>query len=128
MRVLDASAVVEWLVRGPQVAAVEQRLSGPLSAPELMAVEVVHVLRRLTAVGALTADRARVALKDLDDLGVSAHGHRLLLPRVWALRDVATAYDAAYLALAEALEAPLVTLDARLARATGHQAVVDLLG
>lgn len=130
MIVLDASAVVEWLLRLPRAGQVEHRLSRldeSMHAPHLIDVEVAQVVRRLTAGGAVRADRGRQALQDLADLGLERHPHDVLLSRVWQLRENLTAYDAVYVALAEALDAPLVTLDARLAAAPGHEARIDVV-
>lgn len=92
---------------------------GALHAPGLMDVEVAQVFRRLVAAGAVTERRAGAGLETLQELDVQRHGERPLLPRVWALRRNLTAYDATYVALAEALDCPLLTFDSRLARAPG---------
>lgn len=129
MIVLDASAVVEWLLRRPLANAVEQRLaqgSPSLHAPHLLAVEVTQVIRRFHLHGLLTAERGSLALTALADLGVEGYPHEPLLPVIWQLREDLTAYDAAYVALAITLQAPLVTLDERLASAP-HGADVDLV-
>jgi predicted nucleic acid-binding protein len=129
--VVDASAVLELLLGGPAAAAVAERIGAEddtLHAPHLLDLEVAQVLRRHALAGALEEERGRQALEDLADLGLTRHPHDLFLPRIWSLRDRVTAYDAAYLALAEALPAALVTLDGRLARAGGHRARVELLG
>jgi predicted nucleic acid-binding protein len=128
--VLDASAVVEWLLRLPRAGLVEERLSRQeesLHAPHLLDIEVAQVVRRLAARGVVSVDRGRQALEDLVDLDLARHPHDVLLPTVWRLRENLTAYDAAYVALAEALDAPLVTLDARLTSAPGHRAHIDLV-
>jgi predicted nucleic acid-binding protein len=128
--VLDASAVLEWLLGRPAARAVAARIADPgqgLHVPHLLDVEVARALRRYEATGALPAERARAALEDLRDLDAERHGHALFLPRIWQLRRNLTAYDAAYVALAEALDAPLLTADARLARAPGHRARVEML-
>lgn len=130
MIVLDASAAVEWLLGLPMADAVGERISDDnesLHAPHLLAVEVTQVVRRFVAAGELDAARGADALADLVDLDVARHPHEPLLPTVWRLRDNLTAYDAMYVALALALDAPLVTLDAQLARAPGHGARVELL-
>jgi predicted nucleic acid-binding protein len=127
--VLDASAVVEWLLGRPLAGAVEQRLtsgSPSLHAPHLLAVEVAQVLRRFQLQGVLSAERGALALAALADLDVASYPHEPLLPAIWQLRDNLTAYDAAYVALASALGAPLVTLDRRLA-SSAHSVEVDLL-
>jgi predicted nucleic acid-binding protein len=127
--VADASAVLEVLLRTAAAPAVERRLFGgsTLHAPHLLDLEVAQVLRRYERSGVLTADRGGEALEDLADLGIERYPHRPFLARVWELRRNATAYDAAYLALAEALDAPLVTRDARLARVPGHGVRVEVL-
>ncbi len=130
MIVIDASAVVEWLLGLPLAEAVEARITDPditLHAPHLLTIEVAQAVRRYEARGELAGERGASALEDLADLGVLTYPHEPLLPAVWRLRGNLTAYDAAYVALAQALDAPLVTLDARIARAPGHDAVVDLL-
>jgi predicted nucleic acid-binding protein len=92
---------------------------GGLAAPHLMPVEVTHSLRLDVRRGSLTTNDARVALGDLLSLPVELHPFDLVADRVWALRETVSAYDAWYVALAEALDVPLATLDARLARAPG---------
>jgi predicted nucleic acid-binding protein len=91
-------------------------------------VEVAQTLRRYVREGALDPDSAATALEDLRSLDVERHGHEPLLERVWALRDNLTAYDAVYVALAEALDARLLTCDVRLARAPGMSRRVELVG
>jgi predicted nucleic acid-binding protein len=128
--VLDASTVVEWLLRLPRAGLVEERLSREaesLHSPHLLDVEVAQVVRRLAAQGVVSAERGRQALEDLADLDLARHPHEVLLPAIWQLRENLTAYDAAYVALAEALDAPLLTLDARLAGAPGHRAIIDVV-
>ena len=100
--------------------------AGPAHAPHLLAVEVAQVIRRYQLLGVLTADRGALALAALADLDVASYAHEPLLPAIWQLRQNLTAYDAAYVALAAVLEAPLVTLDARLAAAP-HGVDVDLV-
>lgn len=130
MIVLDASAVVELLVRSPAGVVVERRLAReprPLHAPHLLDAEVAHALRRVVASGSLRASSGRTALQVLPMLPIRRHGHLLLLERVWALRDNVTAYDAMYVALAERLGATLLTRDARLAAAPGVRAAVEVV-
>lgn len=130
MIVVDASAALEVLLRTAAAAAVEARLfdaGESLHAPHLIDVEVAQVLRRYASRGRLAPERCRAALVDLADLPLSRYPHDPLLPRIWDLRRNLTAYDAAYVALAEALEAPLVTRDRRLAAAPGHAARVELV-
>jgi predicted nucleic acid-binding protein len=128
--VVDASALLEALLRTPERAAAERRMfnSGEsLHAPHLLDVEVAHVIRRYAATGELDAERGREALADLADFPLRRYPHDFLLPRIWELRNNLTAYDAVYIALAEALGAPLLTRDRRLATAPGHHALVELV-
>jgi predicted nucleic acid-binding protein len=90
-------------------------------------VEIAQVIRRYVANGDIGRDRGRATLTDLGDLPLQRYAHGVLLPRIWALRNNLTAYDAAYVALAEALDAVLVTRDERLASAPGHHARIDLI-
>lgn len=119
MIVVDASVVIEILLGTAAGRAAEARLLGrraSLHAPHLMDVEVAHALRRYRLSGALDEQRATDAVTDLADLPITRHEHALLLPRIWQLRDSLTAYDATYVALADALGATLLTRDAKLAR------------
>jgi predicted nucleic acid-binding protein len=128
--VLDASAVLELLLRSAAGDAVTRRIAPAeetLHAPHLLDLEVVQVLRRYEASGSLSRSRAEESLEDFLGLDVIRYPHDALLPRVWSLRRNLTAYDAAYVALAEALDAPLLTADARLARSTGHRARMELV-
>jgi predicted nucleic acid-binding protein len=128
--VVDASAVLELLLRTPASARLGTRLLDPaesLEAPHLLDLEVVQVIRRYWLAGELTMERAGEALADFRDLRIHHHAHNPLLARVWELRNNLTAYDAAYVALAEALGVPLLTRDARLAAAPGHRAEVEVV-
>lgn len=130
MIVLDASAAVELLLATANGDRVAERIADPAASihvPHLLSVEVAQVLRRLVAAGTVSRSRAAGALDDLADLDAERYPHEPFLPRMFALRDNLTAYDAAYVALAEALAAPLVTFDGRLAGAPGHRAAVQLL-
>lgn len=130
MIVLDASAAVDMLVGTPAGGRVTQRIledGGPAHAPHLLDVEVTSALRRGVKRRVLDAVRATEALDDFAYLSLVRHPHGPLLPRMWALRDNLSAYDAAYVALAEELGAPLLTLDARLASAGGHKATIELV-
>jgi predicted nucleic acid-binding protein len=130
MIVVDASALLEALLRTPAAKVVEDRLFAPrqtLHAPHLLDVEVAQVIRRYAAKGEIDSTRGRMALIDLADLPLRRYPHDFLLPRIWSLRNNLTAYDAAYVALAEALDAPLLTRDQRLAAAAGHRAQVELV-
>jgi len=128
--VVDASALLEVLIRTPAAPMVEARLfSGEtLHAPHLLDLEIAQVLRRYERRGELSATRACEALDDFEAFAIERYPHQLFLPRVWSLRANATAYDACYLALAEALDAPLLTTDCRLADVPGHGATVEVIG
>jgi predicted nucleic acid-binding protein len=120
MTVLDASALVELLLGTDPGRRVAERIADPgerLDVPHLADVEVAQALRRYVRAGELDAAAAAGALDDLRSLDLERHGHEPLLGRVWALRDNPTAYDAVYVALAEALDSTLLTCDGRLARA-----------
>jgi predicted nucleic acid-binding protein len=128
--VVDASAMLEVLLGTATGRRVENRLLSKgesLHAPHLLDVEVAQVLRRYAAAGELTPERGLDALADLVDFPIQRYAHDLLLPRIWELHRNVTAYDAAYLALAETLAAPLVTCDVRLASAPRHSAKVEVL-
>ena len=130
MIVIDASAAIELLLRTELGETVELRALDPderLHAPHLLDLEVAQVLRRLTHLKEITAARAHEAISDYAGLLVERSAHSDLLRRVWELRDSMTAYDGAYVALAEALDAPLLTCDGRLARSHGHRATIELL-
>lgn len=130
MIVVDASVLLELLLRTPSAKTAEGRLFASretLHAPHLLDLEVAQVLRRYAASGAVPGERGAMALADLADFPVRRYAHDVLLPRIWELRANLTAYDAAYVALAEALDARLLTRDGRLARARGHHARIELL-
>jgi predicted nucleic acid-binding protein len=98
-----------------------------LAAPELVDLEVLSVWRRQVAAGKMTARRAAQAVSDLAALPLRRMSHRLVLQRFWELRHTVTVYDAAYVALAEALVIPLLTADARLSRAAGLRCEIKLI-
>lgn len=130
MIVVDASALLEALLRTPAAKAVERRLFDrrqTLHAPDLLDLEVAQVVRRYATSGEIDAERGRLALIDLGDFPLRRYPHGFLLPRIWELRNNLTAYDAVYVSLAEALDAPLLTRDRRLAAAAGHRARVELV-
>ena len=130
MIVTDASAVLEVLLGTTATLDLQRRLfdSGEsLHAPHLLDLEIAQVLRRYVSGGELTPQRGKQALTDLADFPIRRYPHDLFLPRIWALRHNVTAYDAAYLALAESLAAPLLTCDTRLAATFGHRATVELV-
>jgi predicted nucleic acid-binding protein len=129
MIVVDASAVVEVLLGTSAASAVERRLfeaGQTLHAPHLLDIEVAHAVRRYAARGEIDGQRGRTALADLADFPLYRYPHDPLLFRVWDLRNNLSAYDAAYVALAEELQVPLITRDRRLAGAAGHQARIEL--
>jgi predicted nucleic acid-binding protein len=127
--VVDASVLATGLGDdGPDGDKARARLRGErLTAPELVDLEVVSVWRRQVRTGAMDPRRAALALADLGALPLRRTPHRPLLPRCWELRDNLTIYDAAYVALAEALEVLLLTGDGRLAKATGPTCNIEVL-
>jgi predicted nucleic acid-binding protein len=128
--VIDASAATELLLDtrvGRQVGVRMLEAEGELFAPHVFDLEVAQALRRCARRGLVSSDYARMAVQDLADLAIVRQPHDVLLPRIWSLRENATAYDAAYLALAEALDAPLVTCDARLAKVPGFAERVEVI-
>lgn len=129
MIVVDASAVLEVLLQTSAADGISRRIFSPaetLHAPHLLDLEVAQVLRRYVRSGAVSSRRGAEALEDLADLPLNRYPHFVLLPRIWQLRHNVTAYDAAYLALAEALDAPLLTRDRALA-STGARVKVEVI-
>jgi predicted nucleic acid-binding protein len=129
MIVLDASAAIDWLLQTSAGQHIEKRIyshSESLHAPHLLDLEVTQVLRRLAFQAVISAHRADEAVRDLLDLRITRYPHQVLLPRIWQLRHNFSAYDAAYIVLAEKLRATLVTRDGRLASASSHAARVEL--
>ena len=129
MLVVDASAVVELLMASRTGSTVEEFVFSsdePLAAPQLVDIEVLHAVRRLHRTRVLSLERCEQALEDFGDLPLNRYGHELLRPGIWRLRNNVTAYDAAYIALAELLDAPIVTCDAKLARSGGHEVGFNL--
>jgi predicted nucleic acid-binding protein len=127
--VLDASAAVDWLLQTSAGRSIENRIysrNETLHAPHLLDLEVAQVLRRLALQGVVSIHRADEAVRDLLDLRIARYPHLVLLPRLWQLRHNFSAYDAAYIVLAEKLGGTLVTRDRRLASASGHAAAVEL--
>lgn len=130
MIVLDASAVIALLLGADGADAIRvaiKRDNQTLHAPHLLDAEVGQVIRRYCMFEGLAPERGEMALQDLLALDIHRYSHEALLTRIWDLRANLTAYDAVYIALAEVLDAPLLTLDARLARASGHTAKVTLI-
>lgn len=129
MIVVDASCVVEVLLRTDNADSIESRWQreGSLHAPEVIDLEILQVMRRLVALREVSEDRAVLALGMLERLALRRWSHGPLRRRAWALRKNLTAYDAAYVALAERLECSLITRDGRLARSAGHRARIEAM-
>lgn len=128
MIVVDASVIVNALATPEPYPGLTRRLAEDedFRAPHLIDIEFASAVRHLASEGELTDDRAADALSDLKELRIVRYPHLPLVDRVWELRRSLTAYDAAYVALAEILAVPFVTCDARLARSHGHQAEIEL--
>ncbi len=130
MIVVDASVVCEALLGGRLSAPAREALfdqDASLHAPHLIDLEVAHVVRRYTLRGAMTEQRAAQAIDDFLALPIERFAHELFLRRIWELRSNITPYDAAYVALAEVLNIPLLTCDEKLASAPGHRAQIELI-
>jgi len=133
MLVIDASAVADLLLARPAAEQIDRHLDAfgyAMHAPHLLDVEVLNALRRVVVSGEASRHRAGEAVADLADLPVERYPHDILAPRIWQLRNNFSAYDAAYLALAEDLAeggAPLLTTDARFARAARAHSAIDVL-
>jgi predicted nucleic acid-binding protein len=129
MIVLDASGAADWLLQTSAGQSIERRICSrneTLHAPHLLYLEVTQVLRRLALQGVVPVHRADDAVRDLLDLRITRYPHLVFLPRIWQLRHNLSAYDAAYIVLAENLGAALVTRDGRLASASGYGAAIEL--
>jgi len=119
--VVDACAVVKMLLNPMEEVSLRERFfRSQLHAPQLIDLEVVQTIRRYNLMGAMNDMRALEAIDDFISLPIERHSHEVVLRRVWELRSNLTAYDAAYVALAELLGVPLVTTDKRLAKAAPH--------
>jgi predicted nucleic acid-binding protein len=129
MIVVDASALFDALLptHGTNVPTRIFDFEDALHAPHLLDLEIAHVLRRYERTGRASAERCRAALADLGEFPLIRHPHEIFLGRIWELRHSLTTYDAAYVALAEALDAPLLTRDQRLAVTRGHHARIELV-
>ncbi len=130
MIVIDASAILRSTLANPgrwrdRKSILED--GETLHAPHLLDLEVAQVLRRFTIHGTMSAGRGREALEDLGGFRITRYEHALFLGRIWELRSSMTAYDAAYVALAESLNAPLLTRDRRLSESTGHDAIIECM-
>jgi predicted nucleic acid-binding protein len=125
--IVDTSAFVDVLVDEEPRRGLAERMAddGDLQAPHLVDVEFVHALRRLVLERKITEARAEDGLVDFDSLSIRRYPHVQLRDRIWQLRANFSAYDAAFVALAEALEAPLVTIDKRLGRAASRLVAVE---
>ncbi len=130
MIVADAGVVLETLLFSRDIGPLARlRLAETrVHAPELLDLEVTAALRGLVRRGETTLAHATDALAGLRRARITRHSHRLLLPRIWELRDTVGAYDAAYVAIAERADATLLTLDRRLARAPGPRCRIEVLG
>jgi len=130
MIVVDASALLEFLLQTRVGSRVEARLfrnDEELHAPHLVDVEVVQGLRRLVRTAEVSSGRAAEAIEDLTELDLHRHAHLDLVGRAWKLRNNLSAYDAMYVALAEAIDAPIVTCDGPLGTAPGHRARIEVI-
>lgn len=129
MIVVDASAAVDWLLQTPAGHRIEDRLYAhheSLHSPHVLDLEVTQVLRRLTRQGIISGGRAESAVRDLVDLRIRRYPHFMFLSRIWEFRNNLSAYDAAYVVLAEELKATLITRDGRLASALSNGARVEV--
>jgi predicted nucleic acid-binding protein len=125
--VVDTSALMEFLIgANPDRDLVRRLLTSTSAAPQLITAESLHVLRKLALKGLLTDEQAEEALGHLLDTPITLIDHAPLAQRAWELRHAVTAYDALYVALAEQLDVPLVTCDARLGGPSGHKADVEV--
>jgi predicted nucleic acid-binding protein len=128
MLVVDTSAILDAIAASEPAPGLVACLSndGDLHAPHLIDVEILHALRGMTIRGEITEDRAADARSDFAETALLRYPHDPLSDRIWELRHNLSAYDAAFVALAEALGAPLVTCDAHLASSSGHDARIEL--
>jgi predicted nucleic acid-binding protein len=127
--VVDASVLVEILLATDAGLRASDRLlrtTVSLHAPHLVDVEVLHALRGLARRREVAPQRAELAVRDFLELRIERHAHGPLVTRAWELRNAFSAYDAMYVALAEMLEAPLVTADGKLQGGHGHRARIEV--
>lgn len=125
--VLDASAVVAVIAEETiRPGLLKRVVQAEAYAPELIMLEVIQTLRRRVRRQELSPDIAEGAVNQLADLPVIHVPHRPFIRRIWELRHSVTAYDAAYVALAEELDVPIVTADAKLSRSNGHKASIEV--
>jgi predicted nucleic acid-binding protein len=128
--VIDASAVIELLLNSPAGARIAQRIfveGESLHVPHVVDLEVAQVIRRYVFSKQLTEERALQALEDFSDLPFHRYAHFDFIPRIWELRVSLTAYDAAYVSLAEALDSTLLTCDMKLRNSHGHTARIEVV-
>jgi predicted nucleic acid-binding protein len=129
--VLDASAAIELILNTETGRSIASRISDPeigIHAPHLIDVEVMQTLRRYVKEGEIDSRTVKSVLDDFRSLDIERHAHEPLLDRVWALRENLTAYDAVYVALAEALDAMLITCDGKMARSPGIRKHIEYFG
>jgi predicted nucleic acid-binding protein len=129
MIVLDASAAIDWLLQTPAGRQIEKRIysqNESLHCPHLMDLEVAQVLRRLVREAVITANRAHEAIRDLLDMRITRYPHYIFLPRIWERRHNFSAYDSAYVVLAEEIGATLITRDGRLGATSGRAAPIEV--
>ncbi len=129
MLVVDATCLYEVLTDTPRAEEIRARLAtdDDHAAPHLIDVEVLNVIRRHALAGRLDPTAAAQAIDDLHAWPGERYGHRGLLRRAWELRATVRGWDAFYVALAEALDATLLTLDARLSRAAGPACPIEVV-
>ncbi|MGJ3231501.1 MAG: type II toxin-antitoxin system VapC family toxin [Oceanicaulis sp.] len=130
MIVIDASVGIDLFIRSDAAVAIRNRIDRAgraMAAPEVFDLEILQTLRRFERNRLITPERSARALDVFRHAPIERYTHRLLAARIWALRENLTAYDAAYFALSEALEAPLWTRDAKFAGVPGHGAQVEIL-
>jgi predicted nucleic acid-binding protein len=129
MIVLDASAAVDWFLTTPGGRVVGTRILAygeSLHAPQMFDLEVTQAFRKLARAGALSESRAEEAVQDLRRVRIIRYSHLPLLPGIWSYRHNLTAYDAAYVVLAETLEATLITRDGGMAAACRNSVRVEV--
>ena len=130
MIVLDASAMVEWLEHSTLGLKVDRKIlrdGDRVRAPHFIDLEVTSAISKKVRLGGMRLSRGEQVLRDLQQAPCMRYPHRPFLPRIWKLRENLSPYDAAYVALAEFLGATLLTCDAKLSRAPGHSARIDLV-